>query len=176
MSARLRVKRSLKADSSLPSRNINNFLFKEHNTALRKEMIDVGKINLTLLSLVLLGTLMGLIAGCYTNPITLRTNEPEDYFKTYHVSVTSEPSDADVYINNVLSGRTPCIGLPITVKLRQVYATFDYCYEIKEQIYIRVVKEGYKDSVMAVEMDPKGYRTGSALLKKTDYHFVLEKE
>lgn len=113
------------------------------------------------------------LSGCAT--LDLGGKEWDTYLN-YKIRVTSQPSDAQIYVNNVLAGKTPIDSLPITVPFQCQTDSFGtMIMHAKEQLYLRVSKEGYKDAAEPIEFIVNvGYKYTK--MKKTDYHFVLEKK
>ena len=113
-----------------------------------------------------------------------------------NIRVSSEPGDAEIYVNNMLVGRTPSQpGEARTVPLNVQYIVTKYgglfptaqntTQPIKpiSQFALTVSKEGYKDVAEPIEYgDVYRYHITFAmaedytLLKKDYYHFVLEKK
>ena len=111
------------------------------------------------------------ISGCVTAPITS--------YSAYTLKVTSNPEDAEVYLDDRLVGRTPCYNVSIFVAydLHNSYFEPHYVSKIlKEQHIIRVSKEGYKDAIESVKFVKKGSWDFMPTPLKTSYHFELEKE
>lgn len=122
-----------------------------------------------LLSLVCMSILI--IHGCTTAPITS--------YSAYTLKVTSNPEDAEVYLDDRLVGKTPCYNVPIFVDYVLHDSYFEPHYvtrELKEQRLLRVSKEGYKDAVEPIKFIKKGSWDSAPKPLKTNYHFELEKE
>jgi hypothetical protein len=124
--------------------------------------------------LLLTGTFLFGLSGCYSLPIIDQPRVTESS-TTCYIAVTSAPSDAEIYINNMLVGRTPSERLPITVRYTVDKDWISRWADVKEQYVLRVSKEGYKD-----EAEPLAFKSSEnglyVLLIKSDFHFVLEKK
>lgn len=134
-------------------------------------------------SLLLLATI--LLSGCamLPDPWTTLTNPPSDFTKTFNIKVTSEPSDAEIYVNNMLMGRTPAKDIPVTVPYKQVERLLWAAELAKEgPPVLRVSKPGYKDVAVPLLLEnlSQGVTGGrydymGLNLKEYEYHLKLEK-
>lgn len=112
-----------------------------------------------------------LLSGCVTSPSDLFTGGAGsvECMKTGYLSVTSTPSDAEIYINDKLVGRTPVADLPFVFKgsrWRQPYGLgYAEEYGFNENYTLKVSKSGYKDAVQVMEDNPD---------HKYTYNFDLE--
>lgn len=131
------------------------------------------KITLFFLGISLMG-----LTGCATSPLPL-LGIKEMTTETISLEITSTPSDADVYLNNMLVGRTPC-SVPFSVNVDA--ATL----KPKGMYIIRVSKEGYRDEVKPVQIqktaliDFTSYPSGTKFVSPqlailSAYNFVLKK-
>ena len=125
------------------------------------------------------------LAGCamLPDPWTTLTNPPTDYTKTFNIDVTSEPSDAEIYVNNMLMGRTPAKDIPVTVPYKQV-ERFMWAAELAKEgpPVLRVSKPGYKDVAVPLLLEnlSQGVTGGrydymGLNSKEYEYHLKLEK-
>lgn len=150
-------------------------------------------MTLILIVLILFGGIL-LISGCVTTS-PFETQQIQGSI-IRNIRVSSEPGDAEIYVNNMLVGRTPSRpGEAQTVPLNVQYIVTKYgglfptaqntTQPIKpiSQFVLKVSKEGYKDAAEPVEYgDVYRYHITFAmaedytLLKKDSYYFVLEKK
>lgn len=116
-----------------------------------------------------------LLSGCATFDIA---GHQEHETWTFNIKVTSEPSGADIYLNNMLIGRTPAELLPIGIPTTCTLSLGPVRYEPQGQYYLRVSREGYKDAVEPIEFEvvAQPWVSYRYQLKKAEYHFVLEKK
>lgn len=121
-----------------------------------------------------------MLAGCVTLPLT--TEREEQGFETFYLKVTSNPFNAQVYINDRLVGSTPGT-VPLEIKYYEtVYPLWRGAPFTKGEHYIlRVSKKGYIDAVTPIErgwtleqIKARSSRTMPPV--KEEYHFELEKE
>lgn len=118
------------------------------------------------------------LAGCVSIPY-VDPPRSDEINLSFHMKVTSTPGDAEVYINNILFGRTP-LELPLTVVCNHRKDWFEDRQEVKGQYILRVSKKGYKNIAEPLDftyswcgMNNQEYRPD---LKKREYDFKLEKE
>lgn len=125
------------------------------------------------LGIVLSASLLGM-SGCTT---LTSFNQPVPVSKTLYLTVDSEPSDAEVYLNDRLVGRTPC-SVPLVATFSQtrsqigaLVGTFeDY---LTQQYFLRVSKAGYKDAIRSVEFSRKSDYLGDAVFNtRTTYELA----
>lgn len=128
-------------------------------------------MTLILIVLILFGGII-MLNGCYSIPIIDQPRVTPSS-STEYISVESTPSDAEIYINNMLVGRTPSKGLPITVHYTIDKDWISRWADVREQYVLRVSKEGYKD-----EAEPLAFKSSEnglgVFLIKSEFHFVLE--
>ena len=105
---------------------------------------------------VVMGLLFGIglivIAGCYSLPILDQprsTNEST----TVYVSVRSTPSDAEVYLNGRMLGRTPALDLPIAVSYTINKDWMNRTARVDGQYVLTVSKNGYKTEAFPLEFN-----------------------
>ena len=96
------------------------------------------------------------------------------------ITVTSEPSDADVYINDKFVGKTPANGVAFSYQYKTWRQPLGLGYtgpEVAGTYVIKVSKNEYKDAFENICIDylSTSYFTAECLLKKKDYHFILER-
>ena len=138
-------------------------------------------IILILAGLALFGCSIGL-QGCATSVSDIFNGGAgnEERSGISYITITSTPSDAEIYINDRLVGRTPSSNVPLSYKYevwRQPYGLGHTNPYVKEGYIIRVSKKGYKDAFETIEFDYQATPfAASCFLKKKDYHFELEKE
>lgn len=115
-----------------------------------------------------------LLCGCTTSEL-FKSGGPEERSDIGYISVTSTPSDAEVYINDRLVGRTPSDDVPFSYKYKvwRQPLGLDFGnpdpYGIKRYGHIsdntlRVSKKGYKDVFETINPE------------KRKYHFDLKPE
>jgi len=99
---------------------------------------------------------------------------------TFYLDITSEPPDAEIYVNNVLYGRTPAASLPLTVTCSNRKDWFEETTTVLNQYVLMVVKNGYRRAAEPIEFSyswegahQEEYRPK---LKKQKFHFELEKD
>ena len=129
------------------------------------------KLFLLIMILVIFGT-----AGCATMANKLFQTEQ---IATFYISVTSEPSGADIYINNNFAGTTPSGKLPLMVRFIQSDYGLGVHQTVTEQYSLRVSKRGYKDAGMIIPVKNKGFysplgRVDEIGLYQTAFNFKLE--
>jgi hypothetical protein len=119
-----------------------------------------------LLCLILLGGCAGL---------TPLDGVEKEEFHTFYLTVTSTPSDANIYINDMLVGRTPSRSVPLHVKYGyEIYPLWKSASTPKENYILRVSKKGYKDAFENIRFTwRKGW--SCSVPAKEEYHFDLEK-
>lgn len=130
-------------------------------------------MNIKILKLILLSLLVSIISGC----VCLGSNIAKERNKVFRITVTSIPSEADIYFNGALMGKTPVKSLPIKVR----YYTNPGCYTFTklpssyttEVYYLYVKKEGYKSLVTELNFINLGSKID---LSDYDYHFEMKKE
>lgn len=127
--------------------------------------------------LFLMTGLLFLVTGCATVPFVRDVNT------MYYLDVTSTPSDAEVYINDRLVGKTPSAQVPLTVTYTSQpafsFGTVNYVAQ-KEQYVLRVHKDGYSDAIETIPLVVDGQGTFGGRESwirpsKYKYNFVLKK-
>ncbi|MDD5565786.1 MAG: PEGA domain-containing protein [Candidatus Omnitrophica bacterium] len=123
-------------------------------------------------------SLAACLAGCASIPY-VDPPRTEEASLTFRIKVSSEPKDAEVYINNILYGRTP-VEFPLAVICNRRKDWFEDRREVKGQYILRVSKKGYKNAAEPIEFHYFwcGTNNNEYLpdLKKREYDFKLEKE
>lgn len=124
-----------------------------------------------------------LLSGCA--PLVTREtvfDKPQDQetTKTFYIAVTSEPTDAEVYYDNQLIGRTPLQQFPLVIPTYYTpykpIVSAEY-YRPKGDHFIRVSKTDYLDATetLSYRYYQSGYGDASSYdLYKKEFHFVLE--
>jgi hypothetical protein len=131
------------------------------------------------LSLVLTTVLASFLSGCvsvpYINPP--RTDQTSLIF---YISVTSEPPDAEIYINNILYGRTPQKSLPLAVTCTNHKDWLEETFTVQGQYVLMVSKNGFRKEAKPLEFTYvwSGERNEEyrPYLKEKKFHFELQKE
>jgi hypothetical protein len=123
-------------------------------------------------------SLAAYLGGCVSIPY-VDPPRTEETSLTFRIKVSSDPKDAEVYVNNILYGRTP-VELPLTVVCNRRKDWLEDRREVKGQYILRVSKKGYKNAAEPIEFDYFwcGTNNNEYLpdLKKREYDFKLEKE
>ena len=133
---------------------------------------------LRLPKLIILLSLFFSVAGC--GPVAetvLREKGGIEKEKTFYLGVSSNPPDADIYINDKLVGKTPSYSIPLSAQYNCVMNLFSWrvCSPV-EQYLLRVSKPGYRDSETDIRFTKwqDGTPNGYYVPVKTAYHFELE--
>ncbi len=131
-------------------------------------------LKLTLIGLA--GLLILSMTGCATLERMGRGYETEEAV-TFYMKVFSAPSDAEIYINDRLVGRTPCERVPLYVR----YKCFNDALGGKscstDGLYIlRVSKTGYKDAIETIPFSRDEISSTYTAIQKLIYYFNLETE
>ncbi len=150
-------------------------------------------MTLILIVLILFGGII-MLSGCVTTS-PFETQQIQGSV-IRNIKVSSEPGDAEIYVNNMLVGRTPSRSgevqvVPLNVQyiVTKYGGLFPTAQNTRQpikptvQFILKVSKEGYKDAATPVEYgDVYRYHITFAiaedytLFKKDSYHFVLEKK
>ncbi|GEM_PF-2742649 len=119
------------------------------------------------------------ILGCVSVPYV---NPPrtEDVTLTFPISVASEPPDAEIYINNILYGRTPQETLPVAVICTNHKDWLEETFMVQGQYVLMVSKKGYRKEARPLVFtyvwsgaNNEEYRP---YLKEKKFNFLLQKE
>lgn len=100
--------------------------------------------------------------------------------RTFYVAITSEPSDAEIWFDNQLIGRTPVESFPLLIPTYYTpykpLVSAEYTSP-KGDHFIRISKPGYLDATKVLEYICKeGYGNGTYYdLKDNKFHFNLQK-
>ena len=123
--------------------------------------------------------LVFIISGCVSVPY-INPPRTDDACLTFNLKVTSEPSDADIYINNILYGRTPQESLPLAVACSNRKDWLEEKFTVKNQYILMVSKKGYRSEARPLEFTYvwSGYNNEEyrPYLKEKKFHFKLQKE
>lgn len=118
-------------------------------------------------------------AGCVSVPY-INPPRTDDTSLTFYIKVTSEPSDAEIYINDMLFGRTPIESLPLAVSCINRKDWVEDTITVKGQYILKIHKKGYKDIAEPLEFtyswQGKFDNEFRPSLKKSKFDFKLEKE
>lgn len=135
--------------------------------------VDMRNITLVLIGLGLLG-----MTGCATTDIFSGGSGDVMRPGAARITVTSEPPDAAIYLNDEFVGRTPLANLSFSYQFmawKQPYGMGYTNPKMAGSFVIKVSKEGYKDVIKTIQFNcPSTTCTASCFPNKTDYHFVLE--
>jgi len=127
---------------------------------------------------VIIAGMIALMAGCATTDLfnggagnVMRPGAAE-------ITVISEPSDAEIYLNDKYVGRTPSAKLAFSYQFMSWKQPLGLGYngaQMAGSYAVKVSKNGYKDAIETIQFDCQSTTcTASCSPKKTKYHFVLE--
>ena len=119
------------------------------------------------------------LSGCVSVPY-ISPPRTDQASLTFDLNIASEPSDADIYINNILYGRTPQASLPLVVSCANRKDWTQESYTVQGQYILMVSKKGYRSEARPLEFtyvwsgaNNEEYRP---YLKEKKFHFKLAKE
>ena len=119
------------------------------------------------------------LPGCVSVPY-ISPPRTDQTSLTYYLSVTSEPADAEIYINNILYGRTPQASLPLSVTCTNRKDWLKETFTVQGQYVLMVSKNGFRKEARPLEFtyiwsgaNNEEYRP---YLKEKKFHFKLERE
>jgi len=131
---------------------------------------------LILIGLFLFGSML-ILQGCAG--LSLLNPAGNHYNGSYNfmLDVNSNPSGAEIYLNNILVGRTPS-RVPLLLKWEMNTWGLDFTQSVVEQYVLRVTKAGYQGAVeiIPVRSPITGVLWGEPPLvglAKTSFHFNL---
>lgn len=111
------------------------------------------------------------LVGCAAMGIDQRLEERSDVFG---IKVTSNPSDAEIYINDRLVARTPAENVPLAIQYNywvNPFALGGVSYGMKDSYILRMSKQGYDNAVEPIVFKDTGQ---SYVPVKSEYHFELK--
>ncbi|MBM3255753.1 MAG: PEGA domain-containing protein [Candidatus Omnitrophica bacterium] len=119
------------------------------------------------------------LPGCVSVPY-INPPRTEDVSLAFNISVSSEPTDAEIYINNILYGRTPQEALPLAITCTNHKDWLEETFKVQGQYVLMVSKKGFRKEAKPLEFsyawsgaNNEEYRP---YLKEKKFHFKLEKE
>ena len=111
------------------------------------------------------------LTGCAAMGIDQRIEERSEVFG---LKVTSNPADAEIYINDRLVARTPAENVPLAIQYNywvNPLALGGVSYGMKDSYILRVSKSGYENAVEPIVFKDAGQ---AYIPAKTEYHFELK--
>ena len=134
---------------------------------------------LPLLRLALIFIFSLFLPGCVSIPY-INPPRTDQASLTYYLNVTSEPDDAEIYINNILYGRTPKSSLPLVVTCTNHKDWLKETFAVQGQYILMVSKNGFRKEVRPLEFtyiwSGANNEEYKPYLKEKKFHFVLQKE
>jgi hypothetical protein len=130
-------------------------------------------------TLILIAALSFILPGCVSVPY-INPPRTEDTSLSFNISVTSEPPDAEIYINNILYGRTPQESLPLSVICTNRKDWLEETFMVKGQYVLMISKKGFRKEAKPLEFtyiwSGKNNEEYRPYLKEKKFNFKLEKE
>jgi hypothetical protein len=119
------------------------------------------------------------LSGCVSVPY-ISPPRTDQASLIYYLNVTSEPDDAEIYINNILYGRTPQSSLPLSVTCTDHKDWLKETFAVQGQYVLMVSKNGFRKEARPLEFtyiwSGANNEEYKPYLKEKKFHFVLQKE